>query len=172
VIVLRKTMEAAVEAQRQIGANAVMQLARSYGDALNRVTALQKQLAAWVLNEPDNITPQQMAQMFYAQNDEWQAEFFNTMQDQVRAHHDSLPPPRHGCTNPPAGVPAGEGQWYFMAKHLDDEGFETIEAMLDHAKHHREARNEAAYERQQEALMESGGYPTIRDQQIAAMEFK
>jgi hypothetical protein len=32
--------------------------------------------------------------------------------------------------------------------------------------------NERAYERQQEALMETGGYPTLRDQQIAAMKFK
>lgn len=139
MIVLRKTMEAAVEAQRQIGSRAVMQLAQSYGDALNRVTALQKQLSAWVLNEPRNITPAQAAQMFYAQDDTWQAQFFNCMQDQVRAHHDALPPSRPGqMPTPSAGVPAGEGQWYHMAKLLTDEGFETIEAMLDHAKYHRE----------------------------------
>jgi len=35
-----------------------------------------------------------------------------------------------------------------------------------------EANNEAAYERQQERLMETGGYPTLRDQAIEAMKFK
>lgn len=138
MFVLRKTMEAAVEAQREMGSRAVMQLAQAYGDALNRVTALQHQLSAWVLNEPRNITPNQMAQMFYAQNDEWQAAFFNCMQAEITAYHDALPPAKPGTwPNPHPGVPAGEGQWYHMAQHLTDEGFETIEAMLDHAKHHR-----------------------------------
>lgn len=168
MIVLRKTMEAAVEAQRKVGADAVMQLAKSYGDALHRATALQTELSAWVMNKAENITPEQAAQMFYAQNDEWQAEFFNCMQAQVKAHHDAMPP---GPFNS-YGVPAGEGQWYHMAKHLDDEGFETIEAMLDHAKHHRNNANERAWERHQEVLMEGGGGPTLQEQQIAAMKFK
>lgn len=139
MIVLRKTMEAAVEAQRQIGSRAVMQLAQSYGDALNRVTSLQKQLSAWVMNRHGDITPEQAAQMFYAQDDRWQAAFFNCMQDQVRAIHEAMPPTRPGAMpNPSPGIPAGEGQWCFMAQHLSDEGFETIEAMLDHAKYARE----------------------------------
>lgn len=139
MFVRRKTMEVAVEAQREIGSRAVMQLAQSYGDALNRVTALQKELSAWVMNKPENITPEQMAQMFYAQDDSWQAAFFNSMQEHVRAHHEAMPPARvGGMPNPSAGVPAGEAQWYHMARHLTDEGFETIEAMLDHARYHRE----------------------------------
>jgi hypothetical protein len=104
MFVLRKTMEAAVEAQRQIGSNAVMSLARSYGDALNRVTALHHQLSAWVMNKPEHITPQQFAQMFYAQNDEWQAQFFNCMQDEVRAAHESMPLAAH--TSLPLLTPA------------------------------------------------------------------
>lgn len=139
MFVLRKTMEAAVEAQREIGNHAVMQLARSYGDALNRVTALQTQLAAWVMNKPQNITPEQMAQMFYAQDDGWQARFFNCMQDQVQTVHDAMPPSRPGMMpKPHAGVPAGEGQWCHMAYHINDSGFETIEAMFTHAKWRRE----------------------------------
>ena len=138
MIVLRKTMEAAIEAQRQIGSRTVTQLAQSYGDALNRVTALQMQLTAWVMNKPGNITPEQMAQMFYAQDDRWQASFFNCMQVQVKAIHDAMPPARPGAMPKPcAGVPAGEGQWLHMAQHLTREGFETIEAMFDHAKHQR-----------------------------------
>lgn len=172
MIVFRKTMEAAVEAQRKIGAAAVMQLASSYGAALDRVTALQKQLSAWVLNDPKNITPEQMAQMFYMQDDEFQAAFFNCMQEQVRAYHDAQPPARPGQIAGYAGHPAGEGQWYHMAKHLDDEGFETIEAMLDHAKHHRENEAERAYDRHQENLMETGGGPTLQEQQIAALALK
>lgn len=141
MLVFRKTMEAAVEAQREIGAKAVFNLAKSYGDALNRVTALQQQMAAWVLNKPEFISAEQAAQMFYAQDDRWQAAFFNGMQDQVRAYHDALPPARHRYEHvPSAGIPAGEGQWYHMAQHLTDEGFETIEAMFDHAKHHRESQ--------------------------------
>ena len=141
MIVLRKTMDAAVEAQRQMGARAVMQLAQSYGDALNRVTALQHQLSAWVLNDPKHITPEQAAQLFYALNDEWQARFFNCMQAEVRAIHDAMPPSLPGrMPTPHAGVPAGEGQWYYVAQHLDDSGFETLEAMYEHAKHTRERK--------------------------------
>lgn len=177
MIVLRATMKAAVKDQRQADAEQMLQLtqtyARLYGDALNRVTALQKEMSAWVLNKADNITPEQAAQMFYAQNDEWQAEFFNCMQAQVKAHHDAMPPARPGgMPNPSYGVPAGEGQWYHMARHLDDEGFETIEAMLDHAKHHRDNENERAWERQQERLMEDGGGPSLIEQQQAAYKIK
>lgn len=134
MFVLRKTMEAAVEAQREIGARAVMSLAQSYGDALNRVSALHHQLAAWVTNKPEHITPQQFAQMFYSQNDEWQAQFFNCLQDEIRAIHEAMPPRGpHQMPNPHAGVPAGEGQWFYMAKHLDDSGRETLATMHMHA---------------------------------------
>lgn len=135
MFVLRATMLDAVATERQRFA----ELAHRYGGALERVTALQKQFSAWVLNKPEFITPEQAAQMFYAQDDTWQATFFNCMQDQVRAHHDALPPARPGAMpTPSAGYPAGEGQWYHFALKLNDEGFETIEAMFDHAKYARE----------------------------------
>lgn len=136
MFVLRKTMDAAIQAEREKAAKERYAFYRQYGDALDRVTALQKQLSAWVLNDPENITPEQMAQMFYAQDDDWQARFFNVMQEQVQAHHDALPADTVWGKCP--GVPAGEAQWYHMAKHLDDSGFETIEAMFDHAKYARE----------------------------------
>jgi len=137
MLVLRKTMDAAVEAERQRGSSAVYQLASSYGKALDRVSALQTEMSAWVLNKAENITPEQAAQMFYAQDDSWQAEFFNCMQRMVQAHHDALPDRLPYGKHP--GVPAGEAQWWHMSKHLTDEGFETLEAMFEHAKSHRES---------------------------------
>lgn len=89
------------------------------------------------MNKAENITPEQAAQMFYAQDDRWQAAFFNVMQAQVLAYHEAQPPSVRGVMTSP-GVPAGEGQWYHMAKHLNREGFETLDAMFDHAKHHLE----------------------------------
>lgn len=142
MLVRRKTMDAAVEAERQRGANAVFQLASSYGKALNRVTALQTEMSAWVMNKAGNITPEQAAQMFYAQDDSWQAEFFNCMQRQVLAYHDALPDSLPYGKHP--GFPAGEAQWWYMANHLTDEGFETLEAMFDHAKSHRERETSTA----------------------------
>lgn len=141
MFVLRKTMEAAVEAQRKQTDARIDWMVRSYGDALARTSALQTEMSAWVLNKADNITPEQAAQMFYAQDDRWQAAFFNCMQEQVLAHHVAMPPARGNWPNPSAGVPAGEGQWYHMAQHLTHDGFETIEAMFGHAKDHREAAN-------------------------------
>lgn len=139
MIVLRKTMDAALLAQQEAHAERAWQSTQRYGEALASVTALQKQLSAWVLNKSENITPEQAAQMFYAQDDTWQAAFFNCMQAQVEAHHASLPPERPGEFRGGPGVPAGEAQWYHMAWKLDDSGFETIEAMYEHAKHRREA---------------------------------
>jgi plasmid maintenance system antidote protein VapI len=134
MLVLRKTMDAAVEAQRRIGADAVMSLAKSYGEALNRVTALHQQLSAWVTNKPEHITPRQFAQMFYAQADEWQAEFFNCMQEEVRAVHASMPPRGpYEMPVPHPGVPPGEGQWFYMAQHLNESGRETLSVMHNHA---------------------------------------
>lgn len=139
MFVLRKTMEAALEAQRQDSTTALAKLTSTYGDALNRVTALQQTMSAWLLNEPRNITARQMAQMFYAQDDRWQADFFNLMQEEVRAHHAALPAPLAGEFRASAGVPAGEGQWWHMAGHLTDEGFETLQAMFEHARDRRSA---------------------------------
>lgn len=136
MIVLRSTMEAAVEAERERGAAAIFRLTHSYGQALSRVTALQAQMQDWLMNKSGEITPEQAAQMFYAQDDAWQAAFFNTMQDQVLAAHAALPPARPGTYNPHPGVPAGEAQWYHMAAKLDNKGRETIEAMCEHARQH------------------------------------
>lgn len=138
MIVLRKTLEAAVAAERESSDKKLYALVERYGSALQQVVALQKQLSAWVTKEPGNITPEQMATMFYAQDDEWQGAFFNCMQSVVMAHHDALPPARPGEFRPSPGVPAGEGQWYHMAKHLDESGAETLTAMFEHAAYHRE----------------------------------
>lgn len=130
MLVFRTTMIDAIATERQ----RYVEVVHRYGAALDRVTALQKEMSAWVMNKSGNITPQQMAQMFYAQDDNWQATFFNCMQEQVRAHHDAMPPARPGgMPNPSYGVPAGEGQWWHMAQHLNDEGRETIQAMFEHA---------------------------------------
>ena len=144
MIVLRSTMEAAVAAAREAGRADVLNLAHHYGKALDRVTALQTTMSAWVRNDPGDISPKQMAQMFYAQDDRWQAEFFNCMQNMVEAHHDSLPAPRAGEFRNHPGVPAGEGQWWFMAQHLDDSGRETIAAMHDHATYRSDETEVAA----------------------------
>jgi hypothetical protein len=80
--------------------------------------------------------------MFYAQDDRWQAAFFNVMQAQVQAHHDALPDDQAWGKSP--GVPAGEGQWWHVAQHLDDSGFETLEAMFWHAKSKRTSSEERA----------------------------
>lgn len=143
MLVRRSTMDAAVEAERERGINAVSSLASAFGKALQQTNALQEQLSAWVMNKAENITPEQMADMFYAQDDRWQAAFFNSLQDRIQAHHDALPPTRPGGWNITPGVPAGEGQWWHMAKHLDRSGFETIEAMFVHAKHAREREQSA-----------------------------
>ncbi|HEY5797676.1 MAG TPA: hypothetical protein VIU82_21950 [Bosea sp. (in: a-proteobacteria)] len=133
MIVLKSTMEAALETERARHRCEMQSLVRQYGSALDRVSALQKTMSAWVRNAPGDITPNQMAQMFYAQDDRWQAAFFNCMQGEVRAHHDALPPNPSGWPTPCPGVPAGEAQWCHMAQHLDDSGRETIAAMHDHA---------------------------------------
>lgn len=137
MIVFRKTMDAALLAQQEAYNERAWQLVQRYGEALARVSALQEQLSAWVMNKAENITPEQAAQMFYAQDDSWQAAFFNCMQSQVEAYHVSLPPTRTGEIGNNPGVPAGEAQWYHMAKHLTDEGFETLEVMFEHAKDRR-----------------------------------
>ena len=138
MFVRRSTMDFAVSEERQASWKRICGITEQYGEALICVAALQKQLSAWILKEPGNITPEQMAQIFYAQDDKWQAAFFNCMQDQIRNYHDAIPPAKLGQTQSYVGVPAGEGQWYHMAKHLDDSGFETIDAMLDHAKYWRD----------------------------------
>jgi hypothetical protein len=143
MLVLRKTMEAALREEMERHQCELVALASRFGDALSRVTALQQEMSAWVMNKAENITPEQAAQMFYAQDDSWQAAFFNVMQGQVKAHHDALPPPSPHELRFHPGVPAGESQWFWMAQKLADEGFETLEAMYEHAKHARE-REQAA----------------------------
>jgi hypothetical protein len=137
MFVLRKTMNEALTLCNNSAQERVVVLATRYGDALSQVTALQKQLSAWLMNKTGDITPRQMAQMFYAQDDKWQAEFFNVMQEEVLAYHDSQPKDGAWANHP--GVPAGEGQWYHATKLLTQEGFETIEAIYEHAKYHRES---------------------------------
>ncbi len=144
MFVLRSTMDRAVAAERQRGRDDMLNIAHHYGAALQRSEALQREMSAWVANKADNITPEQAARMFYAQDDNWQAAFFNVMQDQIRAHHAALPPARPGAMpTPSAGAPAGEGQWWHVMRKLTDEGFETIEAMYEHAKYHREQERAA-----------------------------
>lgn len=109
----------------------IYDMAGTYGQALIRTQALQREMSAWVANKAENITPEQAAQMFYAQDDDWQSKFFNVMQAQVEAHHTAS---GQGY----AGVPAGEGQWYHATAKLDDSGFETLKAMYDHAVYHRD----------------------------------
>lgn len=133
MFVLRKTMEQAVEAERQRDAKQRMEFYQRYGDALARVTALQMQLSAWVMNKADNITPQQMAAMFWEQDNEWQAQFFNALQGTATAAYEANPEQFWSI-----GVPAGERQWCYMADKLDDSGFATIEAMFEHAKYVRD----------------------------------
>ena len=134
MIVLRSTMDAALDNERALWRDERAAFYRQYGEALDRVTALQKQMSAWITGKTDDgVTPEQMAQMFYAQDDRWQAAFFNTMQAQVTAHHDTLPSDNIWGKCP--GVPAGEAQWWHMAQHLDANGFETLVAMFEHAKH-------------------------------------
>lgn len=111
----------------------LLDTARRYGDALNAVIGLQTQMSAWVMNKAENITPEQAAEMFYAQDDRWQASFFNCMEERVIGHH--------GGNAGMYGVPAGEPQWYHATKHLTDSGFETLKAMYEHACHHRENAN-------------------------------
>ena len=74
--------------------------------------------------------------MFYAQDDDWQAAFFNVMQARVVVFHDSLPPARPGSLRASPGYPAGEGQWYHFTAKLDDSGKETLRAMAEHLDFH------------------------------------
>lgn len=142
MIVLRKTMEAAIAAERERSDRRLLDLTRQYGAALQRVTAIQQQLEAWVTGRTDGaITPVQFAQMFWANDNHWQAAFFNALQDVATASFEARDPNVIGGY---LGVPAGEGQWCWMADDLDQSGFETLEAMYEHAKHVRESKAEAA----------------------------
>lgn len=141
MIVFRKTMERALVAQQERHVAERAKVFEQFGSALVRSEALQREMSAWVANKAENITPEQMAQMFYAQDDSWQAAFFNVMQDQVQAHHDAMPPRGHNEFRLSPGVPAGETQWCYMADKLDDSGFETIQAMFEHAQWSRAKAN-------------------------------
>jgi hypothetical protein len=129
MIVLRKTMNAAVEAERSRSHD----LSLRFGAALHRVTALQQQLEAWLMNKSGDITPEQMAAMFWSQDDRWQAAFFNALPSVAQASWDARPPANPNEYRGILGVPAGEGQWAWMADHLDSDGRETIEAMHYHS---------------------------------------
>jgi len=99
-------------------------------DASVRSALLAIQTARALPNDAD-LSPEYIARLFYRQDDRWQAAFFNAMQDQVLAvHADSG---KDGAI----GVPAGEPQWYAATQHLTDSGFATLEAMYEHARHHR-----------------------------------
>lgn len=141
MIVFRKTMAAAVDAERERGDMRLLELTRQYGGALNRVTALQSQLEAWVTGKTEGaISPEQFAQMFWANDNRWQAGFFNALQGVATACWEARRPSKPNEYVGYLGVPAGEGQWCYMADDLDDSGFETLEAMYDHAKYVREKR--------------------------------
>ena len=135
MIILRKTMDAAVEFERQRYAD----LASRFGLALQQTNALQYQLAEWITEKGEALTPEQFAALFYSHDDRWQAAFFNCLQAVIAAHHDALPADQVFGKCP--GVPAGEAQWWHMAQHLDDSGFESMEAMFEHAS---DARGKAA----------------------------
>lgn len=136
MIVLRKTMDAAVEKERQRYAD----LSQRFGKALDAAGALQVQLADWIMDKGEQLTPEQAAALFYSHDNKWQAAFFNVMQRVVTAAHESLPPRGYGEVRFGPGVPAGETQWCWVADDLDDSGFETLEAMFWHAKTVRERR--------------------------------
>jgi hypothetical protein len=138
-------MEAAVEAERA----RYRELAERYGKALLRTNSLQYELAAWIFRDAEVFSPERFAQMFYARDDRFQAAFFNVMQAQITAHHDALPEETVWGKSP--GVPPGEAQWWHMAQHLDASGLETLEAMVDHARHHAEAAVAEERERSLEA---------------------
>lgn len=130
MIVLRSTMDAAVEAERW----RYTQLATSYGEALRATSALQRQLADWITDKGEALTPEQAAALFYSKDNRWQAAFFNALPGVVKAAHDAMPPRRPNEFYMGPGVPYGETQWCWMADHLNDDGRETIEAMHYHAK--------------------------------------
>jgi len=132
MIILRKTMDAAVEAERA----RYSELASRFGEALDNTAALQRQIADWITEKGDTLTPEQAAALFWHHDNRWQAEFFNSLQKvatdswEARSEKDRMF--SYLC------VPAGEGQWCWMADHINESGFETLEAMFEHAKHARE----------------------------------
>lgn len=142
MFVLRKTMERNLREQTVQHQEERGRFYAQYGEALRQTAALQQQLAAWITEKADSFTPEQMADLFYSHDDSWQAAFFNAMQARVQAAHDAMPPKLPNEYRPGPGYPAGEGQWCWMAGKLDDSGFETIEAMYEHAKSARERRDE------------------------------
>ena len=139
MLVLRSTMDAAVEAERA----RYRDLAERFGGALERTGALQYQLAAWVYRDAEAFTPEQFAQMFYARDDRFQAAVFNCLPTVVAAVHDARPPARPGEYQGIVGVPAGDGQWAWVAYHIDDDGFATLESLYEHAKAFRERKQTA-----------------------------
>lgn len=135
-------MDAAVEAERK----RYSELASRYGDALQATAAIQRQVADWITDKGEALTPEQFAALFWSHDNNWQAAFFNALQATAEASY-AAQTDKPGAFRWPLGVPAGEGQWCWMAEHLDDKGFETLEAMFWHAKTERDrALNKARSE--------------------------
>jgi hypothetical protein len=135
-------MEAKIAEERRDFLERLSDMSRKMGDSIAQCCAIQKELSAWIMNKTDNITPLQFATMFWEQEGRWQAMFFNTMQDVATASYEAQPPARPGEFRWCLGVPAGESQWYHMTEHLDDKGWETLEAMYEHAKSWREKQHD------------------------------
>jgi hypothetical protein len=142
MLVLRSTMERKLKEQQEDFVRRLSEVSKDFGQCLHQCTSLQKELSAWIMNKTDNITPEQFAQMFWEQDGRWQALFFNAMQDVATASYEAQPKKHPLEFRWPLGVPAGEGQWYHMCEHLDDKGWETMEAMFEHAKHWREKQRD------------------------------
>jgi len=132
MIVLRSTMEAAVQAERDAAHKRLSEIVAHYGRATGMIEGLARQMFGWLSGKADNVTPRQMATLFWEWDDTRQAEFFNALQDVATESRLADPNPSpFGYL----GVPAGEAQWYHMVKNLNESGQETLGAMHDHMKH-------------------------------------
>jgi hypothetical protein len=141
----RRTHERLIAEERRHWAEEFAGIASRYGKALEQVNALQKQLGAWITGKTENgVTPEQFAAMFWANDNRWQAAFFNALQKVATDSFEALPPAKPNEYRGYLGVPAGESQWCYMADDLDESGFETLEAMFEHAKSRRERCESAA----------------------------
>lgn len=105
MLVLRSTMDAALEAERA----KVIELARTYGEAVRKTTALQSQLADWITDKGEKLTPEQFASLFWPRDDRWQAAFFNALEGTAQASWDAYTPRHANEYRGILGYPAGEG---------------------------------------------------------------
>lgn len=144
MFVQRKTMDAALLEQELRHNERISEVLRRQGELLHEIAALQKQLADWITEKADALTPHQFATLFYSRDDTFQAEFFNVLSDVIQEFHDAIPEEqkKRGFYLGP-GYPAGETQWCWMSYKLNDDGRATIEAMNWHAiAHHERIRAE------------------------------